>query len=774
MNTTEILNKFKNVKKTGNDQWQASCPAHNDRNPSLTITEKPDKTLLHCHAGCTPEAIVKSIGIKKRDLFTNNSYISSKSVQHRNTTLADEPDRSEQDFNLHKGCPISEYAYYIGIPEKYLKKYMLRASKRKHNGETIDTTDMDYLDTNKKQIATRYRVSLTGGDRFRWKKGSEIVLYGLWQLKTAKEAGYIILVEGESDCHTLWYNDFPAIGIPGANNWQESRDVDHFNNIETIYFIKEPDQGGDCLLNKLTESAVKDRLKIVELGEPKDPSQLYKKNPKAFKKRLQAYLDSALPLSEYLSEETRRLRESCWASCESIARSENIFGKLMDRLPDMGIVGEEKLCKLIYLAVTSRLFEKPVSLTILGSSSSGKSFTTETIITKLFPQEAYVIFSSMSEKALIYYQEPLIHRMLILRELDGIKQHEFLEYIIRSLLSEGKVSYLVSESNPKTKQWESRKIEKEGPTGLILTTTRSKLNPENENRGLTVQTDDSREQTSRILQALSEDELPICDFKSWINFQTWLSLNEKKIVIPFAKGIADLIGNNAVRIRRDFSKILSLIKAHALIYQLNRDTDRKGKIIATIEDYTAIYDLVNDLLSYIMETSVPENVKSVVNAVNKITMELGKTEGASVAKVAGVLEIHKSTASRSLKIASEIGYIKNIQPKMGVEAQYLLNEPLPVEQSILPTPDALKKYYNKKKKKIFLVPPKYSTDQYFYDYNEYLRKERLKGKDAYIHYMKVCDGKNRSSDNDIDTFIIEYGERYLFREELIELRSKSE
>ncbi len=28
------------------------CPAHDDRHPSLSITERDGKLLVHCHAGC--------------------------------------------------------------------------------------------------------------------------------------------------------------------------------------------------------------------------------------------------------------------------------------------------------------------------------------------------------------------------------------------------------------------------------------------------------------------------------------------------------------------------------------------------------------------------------------------------------------------------------------------------------------------------------------------------------------------------------------------------
>ena len=40
-----------------------------------------------------------------------------------------------------------------------------------------------------------------------------------------RERGYSVLVEGESDCHTLWTHGEPAVGVPGANNWNESRDA---------------------------------------------------------------------------------------------------------------------------------------------------------------------------------------------------------------------------------------------------------------------------------------------------------------------------------------------------------------------------------------------------------------------------------------------------------------------------------------------------------------------------------------------------------------------
>ena len=48
MNVKDILDRLPGFKKTSNG-WQAKCPAHGDKNPSLTISEGAEgRILLHC------------------------------------------------------------------------------------------------------------------------------------------------------------------------------------------------------------------------------------------------------------------------------------------------------------------------------------------------------------------------------------------------------------------------------------------------------------------------------------------------------------------------------------------------------------------------------------------------------------------------------------------------------------------------------------------------------------------------------------------------------
>jgi len=52
------LNK---VRWCGNNRFVACCPAHNDRNPSLSVTDKNGKILVRCFAGCTQEEVIGAL-----------------------------------------------------------------------------------------------------------------------------------------------------------------------------------------------------------------------------------------------------------------------------------------------------------------------------------------------------------------------------------------------------------------------------------------------------------------------------------------------------------------------------------------------------------------------------------------------------------------------------------------------------------------------------------------------------------------------------------------
>lgn len=68
MTFEEIVSRFE-VKSRYKDRVQAVCPAHPDKQASLSISKGRTGTLLHCHAGCSLESVLDSVGLKKSDLF---------------------------------------------------------------------------------------------------------------------------------------------------------------------------------------------------------------------------------------------------------------------------------------------------------------------------------------------------------------------------------------------------------------------------------------------------------------------------------------------------------------------------------------------------------------------------------------------------------------------------------------------------------------------------------------------------------------------------------
>lgn len=64
--------------------WMACCPVHDDRNPSLSVSEGKDgRALLKCFAGCSTESILKALGMTNGDLLLGSSETSTADVSIR-------------------------------------------------------------------------------------------------------------------------------------------------------------------------------------------------------------------------------------------------------------------------------------------------------------------------------------------------------------------------------------------------------------------------------------------------------------------------------------------------------------------------------------------------------------------------------------------------------------------------------------------------------------------------------------------------------------------
>lgn len=354
-----------------------------------------------------------------------------------------------------------------------------------------------------------------------------------------------------------------------------------------------------------------------------------------------------------------------------------LLDRFVDDLARAGVVGEERLAKTTYLAATSRLLERPVNVAVKGPSSAGKSYTVERTL-EFFPPSAYYALSAMSERALAYSKEPLKHRMLVIYEAAGMSG-DFASYLLRSLLSEGRLRY---ETVIKTKNgMEARLIEREGPTGLIVTTTALRLHPENETRLLSLLATDSRHQTKAVMRQLAKGSAAV-DLKPWHRLQEGLQHLSTPVQthIPYAEALAELIPPVAVRLRRDFGAVLSLIRAHAVLHHRSRER-RNGAIVATLYDYAVVRELVADLVAEGVEATVPATVRETVEAVH------GLPAPVTITALAAALKLDPSATWRRVQRALGRGYLVNEETRKSYPARLVLGEPPPKDLVILPDPE---------------------------------------------------------------------------------------
>ena len=116
--------------------WSARCPAHDDRNPSLSIGEGDGGTaLLKCHAGCPTEQVAESLGLKTSDLFASTRRLLTKpqppgatggfvnKPPPKSFATADEA-AAKATHSVRLGNPTSRWAYTDAYGE--LVGYVLR------------------------------------------------------------------------------------------------------------------------------------------------------------------------------------------------------------------------------------------------------------------------------------------------------------------------------------------------------------------------------------------------------------------------------------------------------------------------------------------------------------------------------------------------------------------------------------------------------------------------------------------------------------------------
>jgi hypothetical protein len=374
-----------------------------------------------------------------------------------------------------------------------------------------------------------------------------------------------------------------------------------------------------------------------------------------------------------------------------LANEPRILDRLDEVLTAQGLVAERLPgARLLYLALTSRLLERPVSVCIRGLSSTGKSWLLDRCL-ELVGDDAFHKLSAFSPKALVHSKVSLVHRSLVVAEASGAGEG-FSAYSLRTLLSEGELSFEITEKDPRTKQFRTRVIRRPGPTNLISTSTGISFVIDNENRVLSFELDDNPRATQAILDAwgakAAGEASAEVDLTPWTELQAWLADGERRVVIPFAKRISSQLGSvGVVRIQRDWIQTLGLVEACAVLHRGSRERDERGRIVAVLDDYAAVRELVEPVIAAGLEASVRAPVRELVEAVAKYAALA--PDGVDQKTVAKHLGKSPQAINATTRAACERGWLLNNETRPRWPSRLVLGDPLPDDSAVLPPVEAL-------------------------------------------------------------------------------------
>ena len=298
----------------------------------------------------------------------------------------------------------------------------------------------------------------------------------------------------------------------------------------------------------------------------------------------------------------------------SLLLDEAITETVLADIEMLGYVGEEMNKLLMYLIATSRKMYDPISGLIVAQSGSGKSRLVETV-QKLIPPEEVVETTSVSDQAFNYVTEGgLVNKFLILGEA---VHSDVVEHQIRDMLSNKKLSRLVTIKDKTTGEMVGKNITTKVVVASAQTTTRHNINPENASRCFIINTDESREQTRRIHSRQNKKYTPeyyrekkVVIPKIILKHQVAQTLLTPRVIFnPYTESIH--FPNTIMRLRRDYERFLDLIATVCYLRQYQKEP-KTGIIRDTGEKYIYIEcDLKDYRIAYrIIQTVLPGTLSS--------------------------------------------------------------------------------------------------------------------------------------------------------------------
>ncbi|MDZ4348236.1 MAG: hypothetical protein U1A22_01720 [Xanthomonadaceae bacterium] len=325
----------------------------------------------------------------------------------------------------------------------------------------------------------------------------------------------------------------------------------------------------------------------------------------------------------------------------ALLRDPDLAARIVRDVEAIGVVGEGDNALVGYLAMVSRLLDKPLAVLIQSTSAAGKSTLMDALL-RLMPAHQRVHYSAMTGQSLFYLGEgDLRHKILAIAEEEGVRQAA---YALKLLQSQGELTIASTGKDPQTGKLVTAEYRVEGPVMLCLTTTAIDIDEELLNRCLVLTINETREQTAAIQQRQRQART-LAGLQTKVRSDHVVAahraaqtlLRPLAVVNPYAEDLT--FASDRVRLRRDHVKYLALIDAIALLHQCQRTVHRidvDGAGVEYVEVLPADIQLANRLAHAVLGRSLdelPPQTRRVLSALDAWVSERAGSQGIGRAAV---------------------------------------------------------------------------------------------------------------------------------------------
>ena len=351
---------------------------------------------------------------------------------------------------------------------------------------------------------------------------------------------------------------------------------------------------------------------------------------------------------------TRAERRRAEREALKLLQSPRFFNEFLLAIREDGLVGEEQNALVLLVVVISRVLHRPLNIFVKGRSSAGKNWLVTRIL-RLMPTSAVAEITSASDKAWNYSGTDFRHRVVYVQE-----QNEAAGTMdpIRLLISERKLIRIVTgyENGKRV----TKKYVAHGPVAAISTTTKNRLQIDDETRHISIWVDESSEQTRRVTKSYTQRErLSRKELRTWHMVHRLLErrVGVKVSFFKWFEEIAKRLFVDDLRVRRYFPAFVEACRTVCLIrsFQPGRKPSKDGKLVVDFADF-AITALIFDPVfveSLHLNKGAGEETRRLVG-----DMAARKRRAVGAKDIARKLNISIDKAYSKLRYAEQVGVIR--------------------------------------------------------------------------------------------------------------------